>query len=67
MIHGTRPSGQRRTRKLTTAEVRRRIADAGPDTTNADLAKLVGRSERTVRRLRNEGTPELATAGREGG
>lgn len=62
-----RPSGHRRTRKLTTAEVRQRIADAGPDTTNADLAKLVGRSERTVRRLRNEATPELATAGREGG
>jgi hypothetical protein len=64
---GRRPTGQRRARKLTTAEVRQKIAAAEPGTSNADLAKATGRSERTVRRLRNEGVPELAAAGREGG
>jgi hypothetical protein len=65
-----RPTGQRRGRKLTSAEAAYRIADQlaeKPDTSVAELAKLVGRSDRTVRRLRSEGTPELAVSGREGG
>jgi hypothetical protein len=62
-----RPASRRRTRKLTVAEARQRISDAAPGTSVADLAKLIGRSERTVRRLRGEAVPELATAGPKGG